>query len=145
MSYDERYEAAPVKLKGRQKGFTLIEAMLSVALLALVASAIMGPYIVGLQSLDGQHEDMLLNSMLRSRMEELLSRDFSSLSSGEETVTVKGENYTIEWNISPVDLDGDTIPEPNVIELSVKVKELEGSHALRTIVVDNQGSIGKIS
>ena len=71
--------------------------------------------------------------------------DFSALSAGSETVTVKGNNYTIEWNISPMDVDGDMLPESNVMEVQVIVKELEELHALKTIVVDNQGSIGKIS
>jgi type II secretory pathway pseudopilin PulG len=126
-------------------GFTLVEALLSVALLALVAGTIASPFLSGLQSLDGQHEGMILDSMLRSRMEELLSRDFSALSAGEETVTVKEDSYTIEWNILPIDLDGDATPEPDVWEVRVKVKELEDMHSLKTIVVDNQGEIGKIS
>jgi prepilin-type N-terminal cleavage/methylation domain-containing protein len=137
--------AKPIKQVRNCNGFTLIEALLSVALLALVASAITAPFISGFQSQEGQNEDMLLDSMLRSRMEELLSRDFSALSSGQETVTVKGENYTIEWNVLPVDLDADTISEPNVWKLRVKVKELEDLHSLKTIIVDNQGGIGKVS
>jgi type II secretory pathway pseudopilin PulG len=138
-------EEKVMKLQRREEGFTLVEALLSIVLLALVATTLSSPYITGLQSLDGQHEDMLLDSMLRSRMEELLSRDISTLSAGEETVTVEGENYTIEWNKFPCDLDADTISEPDVWELRVKVKELSEKHSLNTIVVDNQGRIGKIS
>ena len=134
-----------MKLRRRENGFTLVEALLSVALLALVAGTIGASYITGFQSLDMQHEDMLLDSMLRSRMEELLSRDFSALSAGEETVTVKGDTYTIEWNIFPYDLDGDATPESDAYWLRVKVKELEEKHSLHTIVVDNQGRIGKVS
>jgi prepilin-type N-terminal cleavage/methylation domain-containing protein len=69
-------------------GFTLIEAMLSVALLALVAVGISAPYISGFQALDVQADRMILDSHLRSRMEVLVGKDFDSLSAGSESVTV---------------------------------------------------------
>ena len=126
-------------------GFTLVEALLSVALLALVASTIGASYITGLQSLDLQHEDILLDSMLRSRMEVLLSTKPATLSNGSETVTVKGETYTISWTIVPYDIDGDATPESDAWWIELKVDELAAKHTLHTIVVDNQGRIGKVS
>ena len=125
-------------------GFTLVEALLSVALLALVASTVAAPYITGLQSLDGQNDLMLLDSALRSRMEVLVSTDFSSLSAGSEVVTVNGQSYTINWNVVPVDLDGDSNPEPTAKQVTVSVAGVTG-RSLTTIMVDNEGSVGKIS
>ena len=125
-------------------GFTLVEALLSVALLALVASTIAAPYIAGLQSLDGQNDRMLLDNALRSRMEVLVSTDFDSLSNGSEVVIVKGANYTISWTVVNLDLNGDATPEPNAVQISVSVSGLPNA-SLTTIMVNNEGRVGKLS
>ena len=125
-------------------GFTLVEALLSVALLALVAGTVAAPYIAGLQSLESQNDLMLLDSALRSRMEVLVSTDFSSLGAGSEVVTVNGQSFTINWNVVPVDLDGDSNPEPTAKQVTVSVADMTG-RSLTTIMVDNEGSVGKIS
>jgi Tfp pilus assembly protein FimT len=125
-------------------GFTLIEAMLSVALLALVAVGISAPYISGFQALDVQADRMLLDSSLRSRMEALLSMDFSSLGNGSEGVTVRGQNYTLTWTVANVDLNGDATPEPNARQITMSIAELP-DRSLATIVVDHEGRVGKIS
>ena len=135
------------KLMGPLKsstGFTLLEAMLSVALLALVAVGISAPYISGFQALNVQADRMLLDSRLRSRMEALVATDFDSLSSGSEVVTVNGENFTINWNVASIDLNGDGSPEPTALQVTVSVAGLP-ARALTTIRVDNEGRIGKVS
>ena len=128
----------------KKNGFTLIEALLSVALLALVAGTIAAPYITGLQSLDSQNDLMLFDSVLRSRMEALISTDFSALSAGSEVVTVNGQSYTINWNVVPVDLDGDSSPEPTAKQVTVFIAGVP-DRSLTTIMVDNEASVGKIS
>ena len=99
-------EESLIKLQRKKNGFTLVEALLSVALLALVDTTIAAPYVAGLQSLDGQNDFMLLDSLLCSRMEVLVGTDFSLLSDGSEVVTVNGQSYTIDWTVVPVDLEG---------------------------------------
>ena len=94
-------------------GFTLVEALFSVVLLGIMATAIAVPYISGFQSLDVQADLMLLDSKLRSRMEILVGTDFGSLGNGSEVVAVNGKNYTISWTAVSMDLDGDSNPEPN--------------------------------
>ena len=125
-------------------GFSLVEALLSVALLALLASAISTPYISGLNSLNVQADRMLLDSHLRSRMEVLVGTDFGSLSSGSEVVTANGQSFTINWNVVPIDLDGDSSPEPTAKKVTVSVAG-ESGRTLTTILVDNEGRVGKIS
>ena len=126
------------------KGFTLVEALLSVALLGLMVTGISTLYVSGFQSLDGQDDRMLLDSELRSRMEVLVSTDFGALSDGSEVVTVNGQNYTIAWTVVNVDLDGDATPEPNAWQITVTTAELP-NRSLTTIVVDHEGRVGKIS
>ena len=138
-----KYMKVVNSLKNR-KGFTLLEAMLSVALLGLVAVGISAPYISGFQALDAQTDRMALDSHLRSRMEVLVGSDFGSLSNGSEVVTVNGQNYTVSWTVETVDLDGDATPESTARQVTVSVTELP-DRSLTTIVVDNEGRVGKIS
>jgi hypothetical protein len=125
-------------------GFTLLEAMLSVALLALVAVGISAPYISGFQALDMQADRMPLDSSLRSRMELLVGTDFVSLSDGSEVVVANGKNYTLTWTVANIDLDGDATPESTARQVTVSITELP-DRSLTTILVDNQGLVGKIS
>lgn len=125
-------------------GFTLLEAMLSVALLALLAVGIAAPYLSGFQALNLQADRMLLDSRLRSRMEVLVSTDFHSLSNGSEVVAVGGQNFTINWTVVPVDLDGDSNPESTAVQATVSITELP-DRSLTTILIDTEGKIGKIS
>lgn len=126
-------------------GFTLIEAMIAVALLAIVAVGISAPYISGFQALDEQAESMLLDSRLRSKMEELVGASFGSLSSGSDPpVTINGQSFTITWTVVPADLNGDANPEPTAVRMTVSVTE-RPNHFLTTIRVNNEDRVGKIT
>jgi len=127
-----------------QKGFTLLEAMLSMVLLGLVAFGISAPYLSGFQALDVQAERMLLDSQLRSRMEVLIGTDFDALASGSEVVIVQGQNFTLAWTIANVDLDGDAVAEITAKQITVSITERPG-RTLKMIVVDNEDKIKKIS
>ena len=121
-------------------GFTLVEALLSIVILALMASVMTGLYISGLQALDVQAERALLDSHLRSRMERLLSETFTQIATGSETITVNGQDHTIDWTVIGVDLDGDTVPEPTAKQVTVTL----AGRSLTTIVVDHEGKVGKL-
>ncbi len=124
-------------------GFTLIEILLSVILLGLMITGISALYISGLQALDTQDDSMLLDSHLRSRMEVLVGTEFAALSNGSEVVNVNGQNFTINWNAVPIDLDGDSNPEPNAMQVTVSVAGAAG-HSLTSIIVNHEGRVGKI-
>ena len=123
--------------------FTLIEVLLSVVFLGLLASATSSVYFTGFQSMDAQIERTLLDSKLRSRMEVLLGTSFSALSSGSEAVTVKGNNFTIDWTVATTDLDGDAIADPSAKKVTVSVASMT-DRSLVTLVVDHENIIGKI-
>lgn len=126
-----------------RNGFTLIEALLAVALLALLTTVISAPFISGLWSLDVQAEHMLLDSHLRGQMEALVSQDFSMLCSGSDNATIGDQNYTISWTVVNVDLNGDLIPESNAVQVTVSIDELP-ERSMTTLVVNNEGRLGKI-
>ena len=125
------------------KGFTLVEVVLSVVILALMVSGISALYFSGFQSLDMEDDRMLLDSRLRGQMERLVGQPFDGLSDGSEVVTVKGQNYTISWTVMLADLDGDATPESNAKQVTVSVAGMPDC-TLTTILVDNEGRVGKI-
>ncbi len=124
-------------------GFTLVEVLVSVALLGFMATGISALYLSGFQSLDAQNDRMLLDSRLRSRMEVLVGTDFGTLSNGSEVVGINGQNYTINWTVALTDLNGDSTPEPNAKQVTVSIAGVAG-RSLTTIVVDHEGKLGKI-
>ena len=126
-------------------GFTLVEALMAVVILATAALAFSTVYSSGFQTLDVQLDHILLDSKLRSRMEVLVGTDFDSLSSGSENVTVNGNTYTINWTVATADLDGFyTLPEPGAKTVTVSVSGMP-ARSLVTIMVDHEDKIGKIS
>ena len=124
-------------------GFNLVEVLLSVVLLGLLASVIMYLYSSSYAVIDDEEIRMPLDGYLRSRMELLVGKPFSELSNGSENVTVKGQSYTINWSVAPVDLDGDTVPESTAKQVTVSVAGL-ANHSLTTILIDHEGLVGKI-
>ena len=125
------------------KGFTLVEVVLAVVILALMVSGISAMYFSGFQSLDMEDDSMILDSRLRGKMEQLVSVPFDGLTTGSEAVTVKGESYTIKWIVTLTDLDGDATLEPNAKKVTVLLAG-KSDRTLTTILVDNEGSVGKI-
>ncbi len=124
-------------------GFNLVEVLLSVVLLGLLASVIMYLYSSSYALIDEDAVRMPLDGYLRSRMELLVGKPFAELSNGSENVTVKGQSYTINWNVVMIDLDGDTIPEPTAKQVTVSVAG-SANHSLTTILIDHEGLVGKI-
>lgn len=124
----------------KTSGFTLVEALISVVLLALTAMVVSGLFVSGLQLLDAQEDRAILDSHLRSRMEALISTEFDQLANGNEVVSVNGINHTISWTIANADLDGDSNAESTAKTLTVTVN----GRSLVSVVVDHWGRVGKI-
>ena len=142
MCLEKEYESiTSIKTSG---GFTLVEALLAAFFLGLLASAVSAAYFSGFQSLDEQADRILLDSKLRSRMEALISTDFSALGDSSEVVNINGKDYTITWSVVLVDLNGDSTPEPTARQVTVSVSGFP-DRSLTTILVDNEGKVGKIS
>ncbi len=125
-------------------GFTLVEVMVSVVLLGIIAAGVSYPYMSGLQALDIKEDRLLLDNHLRSRMEILVSTDFSALVDGSEVVSINGQNYTITWTAVDMDINGDAVLETNVKLVTVSVTE-EPGRSLTMVLVDNEDRVGKIS
>ncbi len=132
---------APPQRKGRAvAAFTLVEALLAVATLAIVATGLGSLYMTGFQFLALQADDMLVQSQLRSEMERVVATPFMDLSNRTEVVTMAGRTYTSVWTVVLTDLDGDTNPEPDAKLATVEV----AGRALTVIQVDHGGRLRKL-
>lgn len=130
-------------LRNTCRGFTLLEVLMAVALMGLLVSGVAHVFQSGLQALDVQAEHMLLESHLRSRMERLVATPFDSLAGGNETVSVRGTDFTITWSVANTDLDGDSSPEATAKQITVTVTEAPAK-TLTLIVADSEGDVKKL-
>ncbi len=122
---------------------TLVEAMLCIVLLGMTATAISGLYVSGLQSIDGTDDLMLVDSHLRSQMEELISRPFNDVLTEGSGVSFDGMDVdfpTVNWTAVLHDLDGDGAVELSAMLLTVSVP----GRSLSSIVVDHGRTVVKI-
>lgn len=129
--------------KARQRGITLLEAMLCIVLLGLTASGISSLYVSGLQTLEEGDDRILLDNRLRNRIERMVGKPYADLiadGAGGILVTIGGENYTLSWTVDPVDLDGDAVPEPDAVQVTASL----AGRSLTVILVDHQGKVAKI-
>ncbi|MGD8835858.1 MAG: hypothetical protein PVJ19_13020 [Desulfobacteraceae bacterium] len=124
----------------RHSGFTLVEVTVSILFLGIMVMGISGLYFAAQRSLLDQEHLLPLDSRLRGRMEEIVSRPFVAMTDGSEAITIDGRNYTVTWTVTHPDLDGDTAAEATAKEITVSVD----GRSLTTLVIDNQGKIGKI-
>lgn len=92
-------------------GFTLVEAVLSTALIGLVAAALFGVYASGLQAMEETIHRAQAESAARSRMEKLLAYKFDRLGGGEETIVIGDDSYVVRWWSGVTDLNGDHWPD----------------------------------
>ena len=118
----------------------MVEALLSMTILALIATAVSAIYASGLHALEIQGDRMLIDSALRSQMEFQLGNAFADMNSGTTSVTVGGQSYTVTIDVVATDLDGDATPEPAAKQVTISID----GRSLTAIVVDDEAKLGKI-
>jgi prepilin-type N-terminal cleavage/methylation domain-containing protein len=122
------------------KGFTLVEVIFSILLLGIMVISITGVYFISMNALSSEDDLLPLDSRLRGRMEEVISRSFDAIVDGSDSVTINGRSHTITWTVTHPDLDGDAIPET----MAKRVTVTTGDRSLTTLVIDSQAAVGKI-
>lgn len=130
----------PIQKECSRRGFTLVEVILSIALLGLLAVATSHIYSSGLEARERGQEYALWDSAIRSRMEQLLALRFDQISNGNEQITVNGETIKVSWTANPVNLDDKPGSEPDARRITVSTE----NRAIECIVVYNGGKVKKI-
>ena len=129
---------------GSRWGFSLIEAILAIATLALLGGAVTTLYISGTRALQGGSQELLLQSSLRSEMEVEMSKDFFQLKNKTNLVSIARQGVTNVYeavcSVAPADLDGDGTPETNAKLVTLA---LEGQ-TLTVLIADHEGKVGKL-
>lgn len=126
-----------------KNGFTLVEAMISIVLLAIMGVSITMPYTSGSQALNAVSDQIHMDQVLKSRMEILVGTDFDSLRTWFDMVVVGSQTYLLFWSVTFVDMDGDTSQDVDAKQVSLMVMGFPDI-SLTTILVDGGDRIGKI-
>lgn len=114
-------------------GFTLVEALLAVAILGFSAVAVSAALIGALQNVNFQEEQIQKAWLARGKVEELLAADFDDLTSGSDQVTIRGQTVQRSWSVADFDVDGGGIPDSDAKLVTVTV----GDWTLETLTVDS--------
>jgi type II secretory pathway pseudopilin PulG len=127
-----------------RRGFTLVEALLAVATLALLGLALTSMLVSGRQAIDAQSAAVPLQGALRSQVEQLTATAFEQLASGSSTVNITQDgitrSYPISWVVTLFDVNGDGNPEG----LAKRVVVTLAGQSLEVLLVDHQGKVGKL-
>ncbi len=121
-------------------GFTLVEALFLILLLGMMLVSITGVYFSSSHAPHKDENRLPLESRLRDRMEEIISRSFDDIVDGSDSVAINGMIHTISWTVTHPDLNGDAIPE----SIAKKVTVNTGNLSLTTLVVHSQNVVGKL-
>jgi len=120
-----------------QRGFTLVEALLSTVVIAVSVMAVSAAFYGGFENL--RDEGRLLEKVNHAtgKMDELIATEFTSITGGTDQVAVGGEQIQRRWQATPVDVDGSPGVETDAKLLVVTVDDIE----FVTIVVDSAGQV----
>ncbi|KUK99806.1 MAG: Ig domain protein group 1 domain protein, partial [Methanomicrobiales archaeon 53_19] len=87
------------KLSRNQKGFTLIELMVAVAILALAAFGIFQAYTVGFMGMADARDRTVATNYLQEAMEEIKNMDFEKIDTTSKVVYNENKRYRIDVNL----------------------------------------------
>ncbi len=120
-----------------QRGFTLIEALLSTMIISVSVMAVSAAFYGGFENL--RDEGRLLEKVNHAtgKMDELIATEFSSIANGSDLVTVGGEQIQRQWQATPADVDGNPGVEQDARIVVVRVDDIK----FTTIVVDSAGQV----
>ncbi len=88
--------------KGNQKGFTLLEVMISVVILSVALLALAGLQIISIRgnAFGGTMTEAI--TLARDKIEDLKQDDWVNVAGGNDTQVVRGINYSRYWLVQTV-------------------------------------------
>lgn len=127
---------------GKEKGFTLLEVMIALGILAVGILAIISMHIAATQA--NAHAVTFTNALLaaQSRIEYLLMEDFDNITNPDDPEThadmdVIPQGYTLEWEVE--DISSDLKKIKVTVKKKVKLGDKIEEKVLSLTVVKNKG------
>ncbi len=85
-----------------KKGYTLIEALIAVFILAVVLMGLAGYLGTSMKASSQSKQTSIASSLIQDKMEALRNTPFGLLSSGNDSVDIQGMTYQRQWTIDQV-------------------------------------------
>lgn len=121
------------------KGFTLVEALLAIATLALLATGLATLYASGHRAIALQGDDTRICSALRGEVERMIATPFTNLVSSETVLDITGQTYTSIVTKVAIDMNGDAAVETNAASVTVAIDD----YSVTVLRVDDAGRVRK--
>ncbi|MGA1876407.1 MAG: type IV pilus modification PilV family protein [bacterium] len=112
------------RLTWRDKGFSLLEVVLAMALISLALAPIMHDLAAGIR-IAGRGDTLARNCFLaQAKMEEILAMDFNNLVDANGT-TIQGDNLAWQVSVSLYDGDNDGYLDPGLKHISLQAGDIK--------------------
>ncbi len=109
------------------RGFTLLEVMVALAIIAIALVTLLGTHLLSL-NLAHRHKEQTMATMLaRQKMEELLTTSFDSLTSDAGDFGSEHPGYKWEFEVEDADID-------NLKRVKILIKLPDSDFELETFV-----------
>jgi len=108
-----------------EKGFSLVELLLAVAIMAIALAPIMDSITSSFQSTNAGEENTILVNYAREKMDSILAMPFNQVPAGpvlSDTVTVYGKAVDRDVLVELYDGTGGSIPDINLKKITVTIK-----------------------
>jgi type II secretion system protein I len=114
------------------KGFSLIEVIIAMTILAFALAAIFTVFTVGTSDIDYGRRETIATTTAQEKMEELRSRHYADtlLKSDSDTVEINNFEVFRRWTVTEND-------SQNLKEISVEVK-WQGRSSQKTYTIDSK-------
>jgi type II secretory pathway pseudopilin PulG len=104
-----------------QEGFLYVELLISLVILALVLLAVMPLFIQSLKENAAASDLTFATTAALDKAEALTAEDFSSLSDGQDSLTLGASTFTRSWSVQ------DDVPQTGMKTVTVTVVPDRGS------------------
>lgn len=122
-------------MKNRQQGFSLIETLVALALLALVSGAVYSSFSTGLSSVEASERALLAARLARSKLAELSALDTVALGQ-RRGITEDGFSWLVD--VSDIDggvIEGTAVIRPVLVTVAVSWPGLRDTRSLELSTV----------
>jgi len=125
--------------RNRQKGFTLIEALLSTMIISVTVMAVSAAFYGVFQSLDDEARLAAKVNYVAAKLDELTATDFDQLSTGSysDQVTIQGELVDRHWDVYTYDVDHDFASDSDALLIVAWIEDV----TFPSVVIDSAGLV----